>query len=302
MSGNDGKIIVDADNGKLDAANKRSQEAFKKTAGEAAKVGTQIDKWGRQLAEKVAGLGAIIGVMRSIGQEVERQRSQAAGANKSVGGSALGRSQAIRDLGLDSIQSGAGGVDAVINGGAGGTSVSDRDAFVAGLAAASKSGKSKISPGNAMQALSLFNSGVFSQDELIDAAAKGGDALSGLRGQQSSRFNALSPAAREELAFREQERTISSTVNDLSAGAGRGARIASSQDDLLTAQNPFLGGFRNVIRNNSGGVLDLLESSAVVGDSGSAMLRQQNEILSRIAENTKEVPRPNLRTTPEGGP
>jgi hypothetical protein len=48
--------------------------------------------------------------------------------------------------------------------------------------------------------------------------------------------------------------------------------------------------------------MDLLESQAVVGENGSAMLRQQTEILGRIAENTKPKVSPTMATTPESGP
>jgi hypothetical protein len=296
------KIIIDADNGKVDAANKKTQEGFKKSANEAAKVGSQIDKWGRQLGDKIAGIGAIIGVMRSVGQEAERQRSQAAGANRAVGGGALGRSQAVRDLGLDKTAMGAAGVDSMITGGAGGTSIEQRDAFLAALASQQRGGKTKMGADDSMRAMSLFNTGLFSQEELLAAAGKGGRGLNPLFGQVGQRFNAMSPEAREELGFREQERITSNQINELTAGRGRRARLADGQEDLFVAQNPLLGGLRNVVRNNSGGAMDLLESQAVVGENGSAMLRQQTEILGRIAENTKPKVSPTMATTPESGP
>ena len=301
MSGNS-KIIIDADNGKVDAANKKTQDGFKKTANEAAKVGSQIDRWGRQLAEKVAGLGAIIGVIKSVGREAERQRTQAAGANRTVGGGALGRSQAIRDLGLDKTAMGAAGIDAIITGGAGGTTVEQRDAFLAALAGQQKNAKRKTSAADASRALSLFNTGLFSQEELLAATEKGGKSLNGLFGEVGSRFNNLSPQAREELAFRAQERATANQINDLTAERGRGARVQESQRDVFAAENPILGGFRNIVRENSDGLLDVFESETLSGKDGGALLRQQTKILSEIAQNTKQRPTPTMSTTPEGGP
>lgn len=294
------KIVIDADNGKVDAANKKTQDGFKRTAGEAAKVGTQIEKWGRQLAEKVAGLGAIIGVMRSVGQEVERQRTQAAGANRAVGGGALARAQSIRTLGLDKGPSGAEGANAAVLGAAGGTSVSDRDDLLASMASMDK--KSRPSAQVASQAMDVYNTGLFSKEEVLAATAGKGAGLAKLRAQIAQREAALPQQAREELAFREQERVTSNAVNDATAGRGAGARAREGVEERFTAQNPLAGGFRNIVRTASGGALDLLEDEAVVGSGGSAMLRETNAILGRIAERVKVSPKPTFATTPESGP
>jgi len=298
---NAAKIVIDADNGKVDAANKKTQEGFKQTAREAAKVGSQMDKWGRQLGEKVAGIGAIIGVMRSVGQEVERQRAQAAGASKEIGGGALGRSAAIRELGLDKTATGAAGADAAITGGEGGTTVAQRDALLGALAGQQRASKGKkMKPEVSMRALSLFNTGLYSQEEVLAAAAKGKGALDVLASQTGERFNKLSPQARTELAFTQQERETSNEINALTSSGA--ARIKERQEDLFTAQNPTLGGLRRIVSENSGGVLPLLESEAVVGKGGSAMLRQQDAILKRIEAAANIGPRPTMSPTTEGGP
>lgn len=299
MSGGS-KIVIDADNGKIDAANKKSQEGFQRTAKEAAKVGSQIDRWGRQLGEKVAGLGAIVGVMRQVGQEVERQQSLASGAHRKRGGGALGRSADVNALGLNQGPSGAGGVDAVMNGSGRTTTMEQDDAFLGALAAAQKSNKRKMDPRQSMQALSAFGTGAFSQEELVDAAGNG--KMGQLIGETGARLGAMSPQAREELEFRRHERATAAQVAELTAKRGGGARIKEGQEDVFTAQNPFLGGFRNVVRNSTGGGLDLLESESVVGKGGSAMLRSQDALLQQIADNTKPQARPTMATTTEGGP
>ncbi len=296
------KIVVDADTGKIEAGAKRTEEGFKRIGKEAGNVGGQIDKWGRQLADKVAGLGAILATIRAVGQEIDRQKTAAAGANRSLGGGALGRSQAVRELGLDQIAGGAANVDAVITGGAGGTSVESRDAFLAAMAG--RKGKDRITSQNAMKALSLFNSGLFSQDELLSAATGSGRGLDAMLGQQGQRFEALSPQAREELAFRQRERENANQIAELTTGRGRAARVSEGQEDLFTARNPLAGGFRNVVRTASGGMLDLLESETVVGKDGSAFLREQSAILRQIAEsnNRMAAPRPTMSPTTEAGP
>ena len=78
------KIIIDADNGRLDAASKKSAAEVRKIADGAKDINTHFDKLGKSLVNRVAGLSAMVAVVRQIGDEVAKVRDKAAGASASA--------------------------------------------------------------------------------------------------------------------------------------------------------------------------------------------------------------------------
>jgi len=296
-------IVLDADHGKVDSAAKKTAGEYRKVANEAAGVGRQVDKWGRQFAEKAAGLGAILGTIRAVGQEFDRQTAAAAGANRSRGGSAVSRQNNLRELGMDQGASGMGGAEAAILGGAGGTTVADRDAFLGGMVGMKQSSKTEIPRENFARAQALFNTGLFSQKELGEAIGDGSK-LTALMGQAQSRGAGLTDTARGELAAVEFERNAGNSAEENRAGRGLRARIAQQQKDAFEAANPLAAGFRNVVNTATMGAVDALETETLSGKDGGALLREQSAILRSIeASNARmATPRPTMSPVTEGGP
>ncbi len=289
------KIIIDADNGKVDQANKRTQEGFKRTAKDARNVGEEIGKWGGQLAAKTIGLGAVLRTMHLIGQEMTRQQEQAISASRSVGGGALGRAGAIRELGLDKGPTGAAGVEQIFaTGGGRATTAEQDDALLAALAAQQRTAKTKARPQDIMKAIGAFGTGAFGQEELTGALEKGG--LDKLVGQAGARLGSMAPAARKELEVRRFEREQAGAAEEERRRGGVIGRVqAAAAQGREARASPFLQGLSEFNRTQNPAAL------------GGAIERGMNlprdaAILQQIANNTKQTPKPTMATTPESGP
>ncbi len=289
------KIVLDADNGKVDQANKKSQAEFEKTAKKARTVGDEIGKWGGQLAAKTIGLGGILRTIHLIGQEATRQQEQAVAASRSRGGGALGRAGAIRELGLDRGPTGAAGIEGIFATGGGRATTSEQDdALLAALAAQQRTAKRKAKPQDIMRAIGAFGSGAFGQEELMGALEKGG--LDQLIGQAGERLGSMSPVARQELEVRRVERRESGVAEEARRRSGIIGRVQAARSESREAMaNPIMAGISELNRT---------QNPAALGGAVERgfMMGRDSAVLQEIARNTKNVPKPTMATTPETGP
>jgi len=291
------KIIIDADNGKVDQANKKTQEGFERTAKKAKTVGEEIGKWGGQLAAKTVGLGAILQAIRAIGQEATRQREQAVTASKTVGGGALGRAASIRELGLGGGATGAAGIENIFASGGGRATTSEQDdAFLAAAAAQQRSAKQKAKPEDIMRAISLMGSGVFSQEEVLGGLEKGD--LANLMGQVGERTSALPQSARTELEVRRFERQQAGMADESRRQSGVVSRV---QEARIMGRDAGLSGVAQGISELNKSANPFAFGGATENAINGAMGRD-SAVLQQIANNTKNVPKPTMATTPESGP
>lgn len=264
------KIVFDADAAKIIAEALRAQGAVKKVGTEAKGVGKAMEQWGGGLAKSLIGVGALVGMIRGAAAALKEANAATAAASKTVGGGALDRGMAANRLGITGAQA-----EAFTSPGR--RSREEQTALLSALASGGKLDTQSVA-----RATELFGSGVFSQEEIVEAARSGG--LGALRGQMGAREGNLTATARGELDSRTFENQRADQAAQTRAeGGGRERQLQAIKDDFR-ARNRVSGAALDAISSATGGVFDAEES---------AILAHQNrDILQQIARNT--APRPSV--------
>lgn len=290
------KIVIDADNGKLDAAADRSAKKVRGIADGARDINTQFDKLGKQIVQRVAGLTAMVTTIRAVGDEISKRQTATAEANRMVGGRTLGVGQSIRALGLDK----AAGADAAfreVGQLTGQRSTDEVAAFLSQLASKQQGAKRKMKPDDIRQIMSLFATGLFTENELTEGAGSR-RGIAGLTGQVTQRLEGLTAIEQAERRIRFQENTQTAVAQRTMAERGYRRRGAASDIALYEAQNPIAAGIVGTVR----GATNLVGMGGVVDSAQNAAFQTMNATLKRIADNTAQKPTPQTQPTTEAGP
>lgn len=288
-----GKIVLDADHGKIDKAADRTKKKYQDIGKGAQTVGSEMQKWGKQAANTLVGVSAILQGIRAAGRELQRQRQEAASTSKAKGQELLERGKSVRALGLDIATGGADrGLASVTSTGM--VDQSRIDSFIGGLARMKKG--ERPSPRNVLQGVALLQSGLFDEAE-ISEAMKSPAKLRKLQGETQSRQARLSFAERREMATQFFERQADTQATAAISARGQDPRIMAAIQQRQDANNPLGALFYNTV----GAVPGVGELSGIARDVGTTgqSYREGSDVarmardMKIVAENTKQIPRPN---------
>jgi hypothetical protein len=308
------KIVIDADNGKIDQAAEKTAQKLRGAAKDAASVGKQIENWAKPLVSSLVKINAIMGVMSAVTREVERQRSASIEGNKKAGGDRLEREKTAIALGLDKGPSGMAGALATMQFAGGGRSQEESDNFFSRFASGKTKNGRPYDRSKLPEATRLFNSQVINEDEIFGRLEKNLP-LTDLRGVAQERNSRLSDESFVEMMLRnktrnaEQEKADKESASGLKSRTGEIARLLRS-----TRNGGFINGLQEVGFQALGAMSmagPFLEGGAravdnAILDNGSAaseMLKELKQIkTSNELMRAGSGPRPNFSTSPEGGP
>lgn len=290
------KITLDADNGKVDTAARKTAKEVRSIATAADAINSSFERLGKQLVTRVAGLTAMLTVVRSIGDSVAERQSATAAANTTKGGRTVALGQSIRALGLDAGPGGAEQAFREVSQLTGNKSADEVAGFLGQLAARQQTSKQKLKPGDVRQLASLFSTGLFTDAELNDATDA--RSIAKLSGQTTKRQNALTPDEQIERRLRFEENTKGALAESSLARDGIRRRGAQADRALYAAENPTMAGVGSAVRDAA----NVVGLGGAVDAATNAIFQSMNVSLARIAANTANRPQPTLSPTTEGGP
>ena len=290
-------IVLDADNGKVDAAAKKSANEVRKIADEAKKVNGHFETMGKSLIQRVAGLSAMVAVVRQIGDEIQKNRDRATGASASSGDRALSLGASLRSLGMASAPNGIEAAMNRVSMRAGVKSEDEISGFLGSLASDNESRRVKMSTGDVDDSVTAFSSGLFSDREIRSASELPGGVRS-LLGEMKGREAGLTDRERKERSTRGLLNGIQQDVESVSASRGAASRITQARIGLAEAENPIASGILGVAE----APFRLVGAGGLVDAGKEQIFMKMNNSLDQIAENTKSAPRPTMSPVTEGGP
>jgi hypothetical protein len=292
-----GKIVLDADHGRVDKAADKTKQKYQEIGKSTKTIGDELGKWGKQAANTLVGIGAIVGAIRATGEELRRQRQEAAAASKSKGESLLERGRNARALGLD-IATGSADRGLAVVQSTGGVDQSVIDSFIGGQARRKKGERPKAQA--IIQAVALLQTGFFSESEVTEAVDSP-SALKKLQSQVSDRESRLSKAEKIEMATQKVEREQTTRADNARAGVGGGfePRVTQAIQDRQDAENPIAATFFGIASKLTNGASDLARDAGTVNLSVGEF-REATKHLRKISQNTQQLPRPNFNTDAGG--
>lgn len=283
------KIVLDADHGRVDSAADKTTQKYKQMGTAASDVGKAMGKWQTQLTGNLLKLAGITQAIRAVGSEISAHQSRTAEANKSTGGGALKREQALAALGL------GGSTGEAFRGARGGASLSDRDDFLEQLAGAERSERVPYAQQEKQRALALFTSGVFSGEELIGGLKKR-QGMGDMFNEQQRRLGALSPEAQQELSIRDFERQRELRAEAASAPAGFANRAAMAEGAARKAEQPIAAGVQGAFKST----LSAVGGDSLIEAGDTALIKLQQAMLGELQQLNARMPAPTLNTSPAG--
>ncbi len=150
------RIVITGDNSDFDSKAEKSKEKVKGIAKASASVGDEFIKINSHAAKALLKFGSILAMLNAVTQAAKAVQDKTAEISKKSGGSALDRAKSLAKLGFGN------DVNDLITRGAGGASGDERNSFASALG-----GVEGLSKDQAVAAITAFNSGAFSEDELI---------------------------------------------------------------------------------------------------------------------------------------
>jgi hypothetical protein len=307
------KIVIDADNGKVDAAADKTAQKMRGITKEAATAGKQLEQWARPLTGALAKITAMAGVISAIGREIDRQKAQAIDVNKSAGGARLEREKNVISLGLDRGPAGMNGAMSLVENAGGGKTQQETDDLLAAITQAQKDSRRQFGAGNITKGLGLFQSGVVTQDEIVEGL-KTFNGINLLGGRVPDRQARLSPTAKKEMFLRDQERETQNIETEAYMDSGYQKRVTELSKRQQDAKNGgVVTGLRNMVEGGLGAVPIIggglsagfnLTNDAIIGSNRTSegMIKSlQNIEKSNNEMRVNSRPRPIGNTSPEGG-
>jgi hypothetical protein len=177
-------------------------------------------------------------VFREAAAAAKEFQDESAKASKSVGGNALKRDLAARQLGLSSEQA-----EAAV-GGAGAATADERNSFFASLADIKVGrGKRALTTQEAFRLQSARNSGLYDDDELKKIAESGDLSKIDVAG----RLGGLGEAARAEYNTRSIEYSAGERAEEARYKKGFGTRAADATINARNAEHPIAGAFQSFV-------------------------------------------------------
>lgn len=235
MASDDGTIKLKGDNSQLDSSTAKSAAGFKQLGEHASRAVGHAKTFGERwehanshltgtIARSVslaAALEAVVDRMREIQEESKK-------ASKVVGGSALSRDQAARQLGLSNEQ-----VDRHLSDDSA-VSKEDQIKFLSSLAGAKFGrGRQKLNEGQVGQLMDAYKSGLYGEHELSEMVSTGD--ISGI--DEAGRSRQLSPEANRELYTRRAENLYRGRADEIRAPGGFDRRENAAALDAYYAGN-----------------------------------------------------------------
>ncbi len=282
----EGVIKIKGDNTQLDAATAKSVEKMKQLGHHAGQAGGHAKTFGQAMEHAnqhlerslVRGL-SLAHVMREAAAAAKEYQDEAAKASKSVGGSALKRDLAAKDLGLSSADA------AAAVSGAGAASADERNGFFASLSGM-KAGRAKqaLTRQQVFQLQSAYNSGVYSEEELKKITEEGDCSKLDVGGRMAG----LGEDARAELQTRSTEYQKKTQAEEIRARSGYQTRSADAAIDLRNAEHPIIGGLQSF----AGKATSLIggDSLITVGDRLLQKTEEQTDLIRDSANKPTLAP------------
>ncbi len=282
----EGVIKIKGDNTQLDAATAKSIESMKQLGQHAGRAGGHAKTFGEAMSHAnthlerslIRGL-SLAHVMKEAAAAAKEFQDEAARASKSVGGNALKRDLAAKDLGMTSDQA----AQAVSGNGA--ASAEERNSFFASLAGMkSGRGKQALTQQQAFKLQSAFNSGAYSEEELKKIAETGDFDKIDVGG----RLAGLGEDARKELATRSREYSAKERAEEIRSKSGYKTRAADADIDLRNAEHPIIGGLQTFVKKATevvGG-----ESLVTVGDRLLQKTDEQTDLIRKDSNKPTLAP------------
>jgi hypothetical protein len=284
MSDSEGVIRIKGDNSDLDGKTAKSVEAMKQLGQHAQRAHGHARSFGEAMGHAnqhlerslIRGL-SLAHVIKAAAEAAKEFQDEAAKASKSVGGSALKRDIAAKQLGLSSDQA-----EAAVSG-SGAATAEERNSFFASLGAMKTGrGKQPLTQQQAFQLQSAFNSGLYSEDELKKIAETGDYSSINVGG----RLAALGSDAQKEYRTRSVEYEAKERAEGIRSKSGYQTRAADAAIDARNAEHPFVGAVQGFVG----------KATSVVG--GDSLITVGDRLLQKTEEQTdlirKDANKPTL--------
>lgn len=281
-------IILKANHGHVDNAAKKTAREYKKIGNESKTVGDEMGKWGKQAANTLVGVTAIIQVIRRAGQEIARQRTEGMQAAQTRGQALLERGASVRQLGLDKALGGGDRALAALSATSGYADQQKIDSFIGSLAKQ----ENKASPQSIMRGLSLLRTGLFDESEIVKAMESKRD-LERLEKQVPERDSRVTFQERFEREKQLRIRQDTARADEIKAARFGDSRLVDARRELQKAQSPIIEGGLEAL--GLGGIRTAREE---LGGEMAKELRKIKRDTSRMAENA--TPRPNYNNDVRG--
>ena len=227
MGENSAKVVIKGDASQLVKEAEKGKAAVENVGKAGAGAAGQFQKMAGELGKNVARALALKMALKEAFEAFKIYQEASAKANKDSGKSAVERDLAAARLGLSSSEA------AAITSGGNRT----RDESLGFLSSLASGDNAKmLDKQGVFRANALFNSGLFSQEEVMEAA-KGGR-LESLFAESGTRSAALSPRAAQELSVRAQERAFADRAAAADDARDAGARLAAAHYAARAAESP----------------------------------------------------------------
>ncbi len=280
----EGIIKIKGDNTQLDAATAKSVEKMKELGRHAGAAGGHAKSFGEAMGHAnqhlerslIRGL-SLAHVMKAAAEAAKEFQDESSKASKSVGGNALKRDLAAKELGLTSAQA-----QAAVSGG-GAASAEERNSFFSSLGSLKAGrGKQPLTQQQAFQLQTAYNSGLYSEDELKKIAESGDFSKIDVGGRLAS----LGEDAQKEYRTRSIEYEAKERAEGIRSKGGYQTRAADAAIDARNAEHPFVGALQGFVG----------KATSVVG--GGDIITVGDRLLQKTEEQTdlirKDANKPTL--------